>query len=928
MAELIKRVRKYGAIILVLLLWTELTALPPVHAAGVTYYVDAVNGSDSNSGLSEGDAWKSAQKVAATALNAGDAVLFHAGQTFYQVYIAPNCDSLTFGAYGDGDRPVLSGGALCGPWETCIGNIYQQRIVLENAPYLLKIGDKTYRKQTTESYTQTEAGKFSYDEANGILYVNEPAGIAEGADTQVQQTDHIFYISEKKYIKIQGLYMMMTSSAAVNIQSAKSQYITVDNNEIAYAESCKSNGSGINGSSIKNSTFSNNLIHNVYGDGILLWNAEGNTIAGNRIWGIKRGKHTDGDGIQCAGKMGNAAPNNKIIDNFVSMKDTDVGKGCIQQENGDNVYIARNVCLYGSFGIEANSNYGIVEDNICAYQGTQATQAGYNWTAGLYMSENEDITGMVWRGNIVSNTRPYGFRIIGSGTENGVTQQYKRTGFKIYNNTIYSNGTAFSAAVPFDGRIYNNIFYNSKEGKTGAVFSIGKVTEGQSVLSDNNMFYPERTGFIAYCGTGYDSMGVYQSITGLELESYAEDPLLYGAKAGFSVIPVEEDFTVYANSKAVSGGRSIKQGVDIVYPVGCNIGAVQTSRADAFHPDTEPPAEEEVKKPVFRPGLLAYDGFDYPPASALDGMDGGAGFDGAWYKAVETTVSAAVGTSGLKHPGIYVTGYKALIESFQERAIENPGRFVNGTYYISFLFQGNAKFQISVRNPDGSRKGWIYVQNTAKKNWQICSSTDTKPKPAPAGDDTEGLALIQLKIGDNKTEAALWINPDLSGGEEGLGTPILKDTAAVRVIPEVISVGPADTSGKIQIDEIRIGSNLDAVLGQTSIYPEQFTVTEQGLYSNGAAIGESVAAGTPVEARLTMANTPDKDREVTLYAAAKLNGTLLDICMEIYKIKAGATEQIEFPIDFSGLTAQRYEVSLFSWEGMRPLCKQYEYMVE
>lgn len=164
--------------------------------------------------------------------------------------------------------------------------------------------------------------------------------------------------------------------------------------------------------------------------------------------------------------------------------------------------------------------------------------------------------------------------------------------------------------------------------------------------------------------------------------------------------------------------------------------------------------------------------------------------------------------------------------------------------------------------------------------------------------------------------------------QEGLGTPILKDTAAVRVIPEVISVGPADTSGKIQIDEIRIGSNLDAVLGQTSIYPEQFTVTEQGLYSNGAAIGESVAAGTPVEARLTMANTPDKDREVTLYAAAKLNGTLLDICMEIYKIKAGATEQIEFPIDFSGLTAQRYEVSLFSWEGMRPLCKQYEYMVE
>lgn len=922
------RMKKCMALLFALLCWIQLAALPPVYAAGKTYYVDAVNGSDSNSGLSEQAAWKTAQKVAGTQFSAGDTILFHAGQTFYQVSIAPNCDSLTFGAYGDGARPVLSGGVPIGQWEVYGGNIYQQKIELENTPYLLKIGDKAYRRQATESYAQIDAGRFAYDEANGVLYVHEPAGIAAGLDMQVQQTNNIFYINAKKNIKIQGLSLMLTSSGVVDIQSGDSRNITVDNNEIAYGESFNNvAGGGINCSSSKFSTFSNNIIHDVYGDGIMLWRAEGNIISGNRIWGVRRGNNTGGDGIQSSGKAGNDAPDNQIIDNFVSMKDTDVGKGCIQQENGDNVYIARNICLYGSFGIESNSNYGVVENNICAYQGMQATQEDFNWTAGLYMSENEDITGMVWRGNIVAHVRSFGIRFIGSD-ENG---SYKRTGFKVYNNTVYSDGPAFSAGVPFDGRIYNNIFYNYEEGRSGAAFAIGKVTEGQTVLSDNNIFYPERLGVISYNGDSYDSLQVYQELTGLDLQSYVEDPLLYGTKNGFSDLPEETDFTVFANSKAVSGGQSVKEGAEVVYPVGCNIGAVQTSRADEY-PVKETPSDE-VPKPPYQPGLLAYEGFAYRPTAALDGLDGGVGFDGAWRKGSSAAVSAAVGTSGLKkYPEIYVTGYKALLESEQERTVADPERFVNGTYYISFLYQGEIQFRFDSTAADGSAGGWLYVQNTKKRPWHICSNTDSKPKFANASaehaEDTEGLVLIRLKITDTGTSAALWINPDLSGGEEGLGAPLLSDTATVRVVPETIQFKPADTSGKIQIDEIRIGNTFDAVLGQTSIYPETVAVTKVGLYDGAVLIGDAVSPDTAVQARVTLQNVSEEEREVALYAAAMDGGVLLDTCIGKYKIKAGMQEQVEFPITFSELAAQQYEVSLFVWDGLRPLCVQNRYIVE
>ena len=923
----ITKIKKSTVLLFVLLFWIQLAALPPVYAAGKTYYVDAVNGSDSNSGLSEQAAWKTAQKVAGTQFTAGDTILFHAGQTFYQVSIAPNCNALTFGAYGDGARPVLSGGVPLGPWEAYAGSVYQQKIVLEKIPYLLKIGDKAYRRQTPISYAQIDVGRFAYDEGNGVLYVHEPAGIAAGQDMQVQQENKIFYINGKKNIKIQGLSMMLASSSVVDIQSGNSCNITVDNNEIAYGESFDNvSGGGINCSNAKSSIFSNNIIHDVYGDGIMLWRAEGNIVSGNRIWGVMRGNNTGGDGIQSSGEAGNDAPDNQIIDNFVSMKDTDVGKGCIQQENGDNVYIARNICLYGSFGIESNSNYGVVENNICAYQGTQATQAGFNWTAGLYMSENEDITGMVWRGNIVAHVRSFGIRFIGSD-ENG---SYKRTGFKIYNNTVYSDGPAFSAGVPFDGRIYNNIFYNYKEDRSGAAFAIGKVTEGQTVLSDNNIFYPERLGVISYNGDNYNSLQVYQELTGLDLQSYAEDPLLYGTKNGFSDFPAEADFTIFANSKAVSGGQSVKEGSDVVYPAGCNIGAVQTSRADEY-PVKQPPLDE-VPKPAYQPGLLAYEGFVYRPIAAVDGLNGGVGFDGAWRKGSSAAVSAAVGTSGLKkYPEIYVTGYKALLESMQERTVADPERFVNGTYYISFLYQGEIRFQIDSTAADGSAGGWLYVQNTKKRPWHICSITDNKPKFANVSlehaEDTEGLVLIRLKITDSGTSAALWVNPDLSGGEEGLGTPLLSDTATVRIVPETIQFSPADTSGKIQIDEIRIGNTLGAVLGQTSIYPETLAVTKIGLYDGAVLIGGSVSPDAAVRAQVTLQNVSEEEQEVMLCAAAMDGSTLLGTCIGKYKIKAGMKEQIELPIMFAELTAQRYAVSLFVWDGLRPLCVQNRYIV-
>ena len=77
------------------------------------YYVDANGGSDSNSGLSAGSAFKSLAQVNKLNLQPGDQVLFQRGDTF-SGSLTPKADGtagapITFGSYGAGSDPVLKG---------------------------------------------------------------------------------------------------------------------------------------------------------------------------------------------------------------------------------------------------------------------------------------------------------------------------------------------------------------------------------------------------------------------------------------------------------------------------------------------------------------------------------------------------------------------------------------------------------------------------------------------------------------------------------------------------------------------------------------------------------------------------------------------------------------------------------------------------
>lgn len=97
------------------------------------YYVSSVSGSDSNSGTSAGNAWKTLNKVSGSSFSPGDRILFKRGETFIgqlNLQSSGNASNpIIIAAFGSGDKPIING-------STAPGGDYEAAILIENQHYV------------------------------------------------------------------------------------------------------------------------------------------------------------------------------------------------------------------------------------------------------------------------------------------------------------------------------------------------------------------------------------------------------------------------------------------------------------------------------------------------------------------------------------------------------------------------------------------------------------------------------------------------------------------------------------------------------------------------------------------------------------------------------------------------------------------------
>jgi len=520
-----------------------------------TYYVDATNGNDNNSGTSPESAWKTINKVNNSYFYPSDSILFKRGEVWREQLIIPSSGSpgnpITFGAYGSGDNPIINGSDLIKGWTNYSGKLWQSTCNTE--PKQVYFDDIRGTKKASKAACTSEYDW--YWESNIIYCFCTDNPDTEYTSVEADTRNYGIYISED-YITVDGLQIEKTKSSSIKLYTA---------------DHC----------SIQNCTFYQWVL--TVGSnycGVWVRNSSNNTITSNTF-----GKNTanDADGPNWAGYKGvyveSGSSNTTISDNYFyhsgdeSISDAFYGYAIHLHTAGGTDTISDNTFYHtASHGIyvDADTNSGDViniHDNTTSYTG----QAGIS----LWQTRGADGTGGTI--NIYNNIISYANRTAGTTPANGnaacgihlndsatpdpshpfvtcnifnnivhdcqapaspnnedsggIAIDYNTENANVYCNLIYNNygkgiyiynannnsvyyniiygndcGIIVSAAAgytAYNNVIYNNVCYKNYNGSVGPGYNteIYFGLRGDNNLFKNNIIYADNNGYAYYYET-------------------------------------------------------------------------------------------------------------------------------------------------------------------------------------------------------------------------------------------------------------------------------------------------------------------------------------------------------------------------------------------------------------------------------------------
>jgi hypothetical protein len=219
-------------------LWLILLALflglQSVSLAQTSYYLSSA-GSDMNSGLSESLPWKTLDKVnqQMAGLKTGDVIRFKRGETFFGT-LQLTKNGLQIGAYGTGERPVLSGGKnISNGWILSSGKIWERQLSLSESPDKITNFYKAETRLPIGRYpnlNDAEKGYLRFESKNGTTQItdNELNGSVNWVGSEVVIKVYEYRFCKTKVTGQSGKTLTLASSAEIPDLTAGSGYFFVN----------------------------------------------------------------------------------------------------------------------------------------------------------------------------------------------------------------------------------------------------------------------------------------------------------------------------------------------------------------------------------------------------------------------------------------------------------------------------------------------------------------------------------------------------------------------------------------------------------------------------------------------------------------------------------------------------------------------------
>jgi len=484
--------------ILFLLALTLLSIYPrfSIGTSFTTYFVDCENGNDLNNGLSPDTAWKTISKVNSFSFKAGDKILFKRGCVWRETLIVSSSgeegNPITFGAYGEGERPRITGADIVENWIDSNSDGVWKHSEENEVWVLLEDGEKLTQWNRYTNISQLSPGEWMWK--NGIIYYRPSWGTPFDHIVEKGARNYAVLIDSKSHIKIENLRLDVSNLGTGEVYERAVIYvknssdIEIVNNEVFYGRTL-----GIGVFESHNCEIVRNEVKDCGARGINIagdsWNIK---IAHNKVHhmgahpllnsaGIAR---MDMEGIAITGPAGTKKPYNIIIEyneiyengNYKA-ENSNKGKGiCIWSGSAlrdiDDVTIRYNR-IYNNYALgisleSLNGNNFLIHHNLIYGNGKGKIQEGWKW-GGIFIHSGGEATVKVYHNifwkNIGMNNKKSASLYVPISDDTTLNLELKNNIFGLCQNCYEISFNLWGGILNLTSD-YNLFYRNSSDDKT------------------------------------------------------------------------------------------------------------------------------------------------------------------------------------------------------------------------------------------------------------------------------------------------------------------------------------------------------------------------------------------------------------------------------------------------------------------------------
>jgi len=537
-----------------------LAAIAP-RAWATVYYVDAEAGSDANAGTGEDAPLRTLAEAATLPLQPGDSVLLRRGSVFREGLAVVRSGTeeapIEFGAYGEGDAPILDGADEVAAWTSLGGGLWSAPLPAD--PEIVFFDGALGARRELEA-DLIAAGDWLYDAGAAALVVyaaTSPTGVAAGArhneiyawdvhdvvlrDLEIRHAVDAVGLGDTNRVVLERLVLRDNAGwGAVAIAAAtsgKGEGNAVVGCEIAgtsatLASAADGNyGSGVfvwGEGIVRANLIADNDIHDNGGHGVGLMESSKNTVSGNAIY------RCGWSGIAAAGETtsANVIERNRVFDNCRLVDDC---FGVNLFRTGDD-----NALRFNEISAQHDT---LIDTDVPVNEGYPQKYG----TGGLRFDGGDPTLGVGNDYILCEGNRAY-YNVIAS-EYNGV-DIFNFAHVDLANNTVVdsaANGivvmTNNSSGVSVTGtKVRNNIVAFAGEHLLAHVSAVDSIV-------DYNLYFPDAPTAL-YLEDGAAPLSTdlagFKAATGFDAHSLAKDPLFVDADAA--------DFHLRKGSPAIDCG--------------------------------------------------------------------------------------------------------------------------------------------------------------------------------------------------------------------------------------------------------------------------------------------------------------------------------------------------------------------------------------